>query len=64
MSAMTTPEYLISNANNHAKEKAISTKNKNGEWVHAFVCDRIEALKGTEISHFKGWRHFKNSAKT
>jgi len=34
MSAMTTPEYLISNANNHAKEKAISTKNKNGEWVH------------------------------
>ena len=33
MSAKTTPEYLISNANNHAKEKAISTKNKNGEWV-------------------------------
>ncbi len=34
MSAMTTPEYLISNANNHANERAISTKNKNGEWTH------------------------------
>ena len=34
MSAMTTPEYLIKNAENHGNEKAISTKNSNGEWNH------------------------------
>ena len=34
MSAMTTPEYLMANAKNHGNEKAISTKNSDGEWNH------------------------------
>ena len=34
MPAMTTPEYLMFNSNNHADEKAISTKNERGDWNH------------------------------
>ena len=42
MSAMTTPEYLISNAEKYANENAISWKDANGNWVNmtwAEFCD-------------------------
>ena len=34
MSAMTTPEYLISNAEKYANENAISWKGASGNWVN------------------------------
>ena len=34
MSAMTTPEYLMANAKNHGNEKAISTKDSDGNMNH------------------------------
>mgnify|MGYP002524965830 FL=1 len=34
MSAMTTPEYLISNAEKYANENAISWKGPSGDWVN------------------------------
>ena len=34
MSAKTTPEYLISNAEQYANENAISWKDGNGNWVN------------------------------
>ena len=46
MSALTTPEYLISNAEKYANEPAVSSKNDAGEWDTTTWSDFLDQTMG------------------
>ena len=46
MSTLTTPEYLISNAEKYANEPALSSKNDAGEWDTTTWSDFLDQTMG------------------